>query len=72
MFSMTRVSLRLHHLLRPRSGTHGLVILHPRCACIDFEPEGPAKQPYVPHETVRIEVEFGLPHGDGSEPAASV
>ena len=34
-----------------------------------FEEEGRAKKPYVPYETVRIEVEFGLPRGEGSESA---
>ena len=34
-----------------------------------FEEEGRAKKPYVPYDTVRIEVEFGLPRGEGSESA---
>jgi len=36
-----------------------------------FEEDGRAKKPYVPYETVRIEVEFGLPRGEGSGSAAS-
>lgn len=39
---------------------------------IHFEEDGRAKKPYVPYDTVRIEVEFGLPRGEGSETAASV
>jgi predicted transcriptional regulator len=39
---------------------------------IHFEADGRAKQPCVPYDTVRIEVEFGLPRGDGSESPASV
>lgn len=31
---------------------------------IHFEENGRAKQPYVPYETVRIEVEFGRPSGE--------
>ncbi|GAA0723815.1 putative transcriptional regulator [Halorubrum trapanicum] len=38
---------------------------------VHFEADGRAKRPSVPYETVRIEVEFGLPRGDESEPAAS-
>jgi predicted transcriptional regulator len=38
---------------------------------IHFEEDGRAKKPYVPYDTVRIEVEFGLPRGKGSESAAS-
>ena len=38
---------------------------------VHFEADGRAKRPYVPYETVRIEVEFGLPRGDESESAAS-
>jgi predicted transcriptional regulator len=38
---------------------------------IRFEADGRAKKPYVPYETVRIEVEFGLPRGEGSEWSAS-
>ncbi|UIO98479.1 transcriptional regulator [Halobaculum sp. CBA1158] len=38
---------------------------------VHFEEGGRAKKPYVPYDTVRIEVEFGLPRGDGSESAAS-
>ena len=38
---------------------------------IHFEEDGRAKKPYVPYDTVRIEVEFGLPRGDESESAAS-
>ena len=36
-----------------------------------FEEDGRAKKPYVPYDTVRIEVEFGLPRGDESESTAS-
>ena len=36
-----------------------------------FEEDGCAKKPYVPYDTVRIEVEFGLPQGEGSESPAS-
>lgn len=39
---------------------------------IHFEEDGRSKKPYVPYDTVRIEVEFGLPRGEGSESAASV
>lgn len=38
---------------------------------IHFETEGRAKKPYVPYDTVRIEVEFGLPNRESSESAAS-
>jgi predicted transcriptional regulator len=38
---------------------------------IHFEEDGRAKKPYVPYDTVRLEVEFGLKDGDGSESAAS-
>jgi len=38
---------------------------------IHFEEAGRAKKPYVPYDTVRIEVEFGLTRGAGSESAAS-
>jgi len=38
---------------------------------IHFEEDGRAKKPYVPYDTVRVEVEFGLPRGEGSESAAS-
>ncbi len=36
-----------------------------------FEEDGRAKKPYVPYDTVRVEVEFGLPRGEGSESPAS-
>jgi predicted transcriptional regulator len=41
---------------------------------VHFEEDGRAKQPYVPYDTVRVEVEFGLPRSrdDGSESTASV
>jgi predicted transcriptional regulator len=39
---------------------------------VHFEEAGRAKQPYVPYDTVRIEVEFGLPRGEESGPTASV
>lgn len=38
---------------------------------IHFEEDGRAKKPYVPYDTVRIEVEFGLPRGEGSESTVS-
>ena len=38
---------------------------------IHFEENGRAKKPYVPYDTVRIEVEFGLPRGEDSESTAS-
>jgi len=38
---------------------------------IHFEENGRAKKPYVPYDTVRLEVEFGLPRGDGAESTAS-
>ncbi|WP_123620064.1 transcriptional regulator [Halorubrum sp. CSM-61] len=38
---------------------------------IHFEADGRAKKPFVPYDTVRIEVEFGLPRGDGSGSTAS-
>jgi len=39
---------------------------------IHFEEDGRAKKPYMPYDTVRVEVEFGLPCGEGSESPASV
>ena len=39
---------------------------------IHFEEDGRAKKPYVPYDTVRIEVEFGLPRDKESESPASV
>ena len=38
---------------------------------IHFKSEGRAKKPYVPYDTVRIEVEFGRSRGEESESAAS-
>lgn len=38
---------------------------------IYFEEDGRAKKPYVPYDTVRIEVEFGQTRGEGPESAAS-
>ncbi|ELZ61313.1 MULTISPECIES: hypothetical protein [unclassified Haloferax] len=38
---------------------------------IHFETDGRAKKPYVPYDTVRIEVEFGLPRDEGSSSPAS-
>ncbi|OYR81788.1 transcriptional regulator [Halorubrum ezzemoulense] len=38
---------------------------------IHFEEDGRAKKPYVPYDTVRLEVEFGLPRDEGSGSAAS-
>jgi predicted transcriptional regulator len=38
---------------------------------IHFEADGRAKKPYVPYDTVRIEVEFGLPREEGSESTVS-
>lgn len=37
---------------------------------IHFEEVGRAKKPYVPYDTVRIEVEFGLPSGSESSASA--
>lgn len=37
---------------------------------IHFEEDGRAKKPYVPYDTVRLEVEFGLRRDEGSESAA--
>lgn len=37
---------------------------------VHFEADGRAKKPYVPYDTVRIEVQFGRPDGDGSESPA--
>jgi len=36
-----------------------------------FEEDGRAKKPYVPYDTVRIVIEFGLPRGESSESPAS-
>jgi predicted transcriptional regulator len=38
---------------------------------IHFEEDGRAKKPYVPYDTVRIEVEFGRPQDEGTETSAS-
>ncbi|MFB6308700.1 MAG: transcriptional regulator [Haloarculaceae archaeon] len=38
---------------------------------VHFRENGRAKKPYVPYDTVRIEVEFGLPRSDGSESTVS-
>ncbi|MBS8126422.1 transcriptional regulator, partial [Haloferax volcanii] len=38
---------------------------------VHFEKDGRAKKPYVPYDTVRIEVEFGLPRDEGSSSPAS-
>ncbi len=38
---------------------------------IYFEEDGRAKKPYVPYDTVRLEVEFGLPRGNEPESTAS-
>jgi len=38
---------------------------------IQFEEDGRAKKPYVPYDTVRVEVEFGLPRDESSESTAS-
>lgn len=37
---------------------------------VHFEEVGRAKKPYVPYDTVRIEVEFGLPSGSESPASA--
>ena len=37
---------------------------------IYFEQDGRAKKPYVPYDTVRLEVEFGLSRDEGSESPA--
>lgn len=38
---------------------------------VHFQEDGRTKAPYVPYDTVRIEVEFGTPSSDGSESPAS-
>jgi predicted transcriptional regulator len=38
---------------------------------IHFEEDGRAKKPYVPYDTVRIEIEFGRPRDEGTETSAS-
>ena len=38
---------------------------------IHFREEGTAKQPYIPYETVKIEVELSKSLGEGSESSAS-
>ena len=38
---------------------------------IHFKEDGRAKKPYVPYDTVRLEVEFGLPRDEGLGSAAS-
>ena len=38
---------------------------------IHFQEDGRAKKPYVPYDTVRIEVEFGLHRGEESESVES-
>lgn len=38
---------------------------------VHFEEDGRAKKPYVPYDTVRIEVEFGRSSDEGSETIAS-
>jgi predicted transcriptional regulator len=38
---------------------------------IHFEDDGRSKKVYVPYDTVRVEVEFGLPRGEESESTAS-
>ena len=38
---------------------------------VHFEKDGRAKKPYVPYDTVRLEVEFCLPRGDRSGSATS-
>ena len=37
---------------------------------VHFEEDGRTKKPYVPYDTVRIEVEFGLPRGEESAASA--
>jgi predicted transcriptional regulator len=39
---------------------------------VHFEQHGRAKQPYVPYDTVRIEVEFGRPRGEDADSTAPV
>lgn len=50
---------------------HGDLYLLAEYNIIHFEEDGRAKRPYVPYDTVRLEVEFGLPRGDRSGSAAS-
>lgn len=38
---------------------------------VHFEADGRAKKPYVPYDTVRIEVEFGLPRERSESPASA-
>jgi len=59
------------HLDRDVHDVHDDLHLLSEYEIIHFEENGRAKKPYVPYDTVRIEVEFGLPRGDGSESTAS-
>ena len=59
------------HLDRDVRDVHDDVHLLAEYDVIHFEEDGRAKKPYVPYDTVRIEVEFGLPRGESSESAAS-
>lgn len=38
---------------------------------VHFREEAGDKKPYVPYDTVRIEIELGLPRDEGAESAAS-
>lgn len=60
------------HLGRDVHDVHDDVHLLAEYDIIHFEKDGRAKRPYVPYDTVRIEVEFGLPSGTGSESSISV
>jgi predicted transcriptional regulator len=59
------------HLDRDVHDVHDDLHLLAEYGVIHFEENGRAKTPYVPYDTVRIEVEFGLPQGDGSESRVS-
>lgn len=59
------------HLDRDVHDVHDDLYLLAEYDIIHFEADGRAKKPYVPYDTVRIEVEFGLSRDKGSESAAS-
>jgi predicted transcriptional regulator len=63
------VRLRLHvtdRLGRDGRQVHDDVQLLSEYRIVHFEERGGAKRPFVPYETVRIEVELGTPIGSGS------
>ena len=65
---MPSTSSRLDRDVR---GVHNDLYLLTDHGIVHFEEDGRAKKPYVPYDTVRIEVEFGLPQGESSESPAS-